>query len=531
MTRPKRRNHAIGRRWLFRVAIVLLLLPVVLFFASNLILTSSWGKDFLSKKLDQKFPTLKWSISQVRWSPWRGVSVKGLEANFANLDSKSEKSRPPAFELEEVNVKPYWGQMFRGKKLFREIIVEKPTINIPIEYLAAQSSESSIPVLSTAEPAPATSKESAEPKQTKPKSSPTKPKAKKTAPKKNNKASNKPKKSQKKNQPKAKPESKKKPKSQPTPDERRLWYRLRNANVRFYSEKTNHALQISDLNLNLPVAGPPTTGTVSWQKVTLAGRPILEKTSLPVAWKNPAWTLENQELALQLPSLESKDAAPLPLVLNLGGVLAIRSPGAPFQLAASLPPQPLPDYIIEPSSQLLVRSPSMAFKFVCKGSLPSPSLWQFDSAFAMNQLEAFSQLRGQHFLFDTAQVNLGLKNGVLHAPSIALRSERLSLLGNSQCTLNGYLLGVLRIVAAPDLSERITQVAIGSGISRGWMSHWMKPLETPDRRYRDLHFEGPLPNAQVNTGRKGQFISLPQALSLLQRFREIEVAEEVTKPS
>ena len=103
-------------------------------------------------------------------------------------------------------------------------------------------------------------------------------------------------------------------------------------------------------------------------------------------------------------------------------------------------------------------------------------------------------------------------------------------MGNGLLNIDGNLLAVLRLVSEPVIAERLTNIAIGSLASRGWTSAWFKPLETPDRLYRDLHFEGILPDATVNTGRKGEAVPLPQLIELLRNFTKHEVAEELSSP-
>ena len=252
--------------------------------------------------------------------------------------------------------------------------------------------------------------------------------------------------------------------------------------------------------------------------------------TLPIEWKSPTWTLPNQDLQFLLPQLADPSFASIPFKVRLGGSFSPRRATRDFRFQAALPPQPLPDYVLHRESRFHLRAKSASTGIVAQGSLINPNSWRADSSIALDQIEVFSEIRGQHLLFETARMRTDLLNNTLVVPTFAIRSERLSFLGNGQLHLGGYLLGVLRIVADPELAERFTNVAIGSFISRGWTSSWLFPLETPDRFYRDLHFEGFLPDAQVNTGKKGQYIPIPDLLRYLKTFTHTEVAEELPPP-
>jgi hypothetical protein len=300
---------------------------------------------------------------------------------------------------------------------------------------------------------------------------------------------------------------------------------MKDARVRLYSLTNDLSFTVSGLDASLPLAGDPTEGSFRWEKVTLNDSEIIPATSLPITWENPSWTLPRQTIALQNPHVSSGDSAS-PFELELGGQFGIRAEGLPFRFQAYLPPQNLSETLLHETSGLTTSFQNATANFSAAGHLTDPMSWQFDSLAAAQNLALFSKRRGEHFTFESAQSVTALRQGVLSAPSLELRSERLSFLANGQLHLGGYVLGVLRVVAAPDLEEKVTNVAIGSLISRGWTSHWLRPLETPDRYYRDIHVEGFLPDPLLDAGRKGEYVRWSQFQSLLQQFYQREIAEE-----
>lgn len=497
--------------WLLRVLLAIVVLLLLLFAGSNLFLSSSSGQKFLQKKLNQRTIGLQWDVSGASWSPWRGITIRKLSAKLRPSSNIPPGEHPPFFSLREAELKPYWGQLIRGKKLFREVIVDEPVLNVPLESLFALNPQQTAPTLSTeATPLPKPIAPKSIGEKTPSKKPPAEKKAhpSKPAPRKNS--------------------VKKQPNTQPTiPDEKRFWLRLRRAKVRIYSTKSNQPFLIDNLELDLPLSGPATKGQISWKNVSFDGKTLLEKTTLPIQWKHPGWELPNQKLTLLLPHYFEVDAKPTPLKFNLGGSLGFRAKGQPFKLTLALPQQPFPDYVIHRESHFHLRSKSLATGLAINGSLPRVDTWRMRSSFAMSDIEVFSELREQHFTFDSAQAQITLRNSILNAPKVSLRSEELSLLGNGQLSLNGYILGVMRIICAPELRYKFQEVAIGSHLSIGWTGHWFSPLDTPDRFYRDLHMEGPLPNAQINTGRRGEFLPLPTIIKRLRTFTSVEVAEEL----
>ncbi|MDQ8191358.1 hypothetical protein [Roseibacillus persicicus] len=488
-------------RWLVRGILAGLLLIVLLFAASNIFLATPAGRKFLQSNLERR-SGIRWQISGASWSPWNGVTVKNLAGHLKLPPDARAQPLPPLLALKEARLKPYWKDLLRGKKLFREANLVGPELNVPVELLfVVQPTTPAPPVQPAPVEQPKPPKQTGKPKPSKPR-------------------------------PKPSPTQKPKPVPPPKPpvrepDEKRFWLRVRDAKVRFYSLKIEQSLEVKGLNLDLPLAGPATNGSIAWKEVALAGQSVAGAHTLPIEWKSPVWKLANQDLALTLPSYVDPGGKGLPFTVRVGGAFAPRGGKKDFRFNASLSSQAIPDYLLHQNSQFHLRCPEVAATLSASGRLTNPDSWIADCNLGAREVEVYSELRGQHLVFDTAHARMGLRRMTLIAPDLSLRSERLSLMGNGQFHLGGYVLAVMRIVADPELADRLTRVAIGSFVSGGWTRRWFQPLETPDRLYRDLHFEGFAPNVAVNTGRKGEFIPLPTIVQHLQNFAAREVAEEL----
>lgn len=483
-----------------------LVLAVLLFLGSNLFLATGWGRGLLVKQVTRRAPRLTWAVEGATWSPWNGFSLRGLSARIPG-----NTEAPPILSLPAARLKPYWSQALRGRRIFRELVLDGPEIQLPIEALFVVRPQ---PV-----PSLVSEEESAPPPAETPPPKPTE----QEPPSPGTLAAEKP---VEKGPPRQPTSTKPTEPTEPVPDPR-LWLRIHNARVRLYSFSNPHSIAVEGLDIQLPLAGPATTGAIHWEKIALNGATLSAVTHLPIEWKDRRWILPPTPFPLTLPQLgQGEKLAPLALNTQLAGSLMVRGSGKRFTLQGYLPLQALPTYCLHDQAELIVSAQEMSANFTSSGRLSDPASWQFDSLAVVNGIDLSSWIRDQHFLFETARSKVTLRQGVIEAPLLDLRSERVSLLGNGQLSLEGYLLGVLRIVAEPELEEEITKIAIGSFLSEGWISNWMQPLETPDRYYRDLHIEGPLPDPQISIGRHGKFLALSQVRQLIQGFLDQEIAEE-----
>ena len=111
-----------------------------------------------------------------------------------------------------------------------------------------------------------------------------------------------------------------------------------------------------------------------------------------------------------------------------------------------------------------------------------------------------------------------LDGGSLRVGDLRLVGERLSFLGNGLVLSDGRMVAVLRVVADPENAGTITRIANGALLTGGWTRAWLLPLETGDRRFRDINLVGTVQKATVDVGRRGESVPVELALERMAAF-------------
>ena len=122
-------------RWRRRLLILVLGLPVLGWLGSNLVIGSGWGRAKLAGKL-QGMSGYEWSVGGAWWSPWGGVRLADLEGA---VPGARNQGYGPLLVVEELLVKAYWGRLLRGELRLREVVVEGPRGEVPLELFAAMT--------------------------------------------------------------------------------------------------------------------------------------------------------------------------------------------------------------------------------------------------------------------------------------------------------------------------------------------------------------------------------------------------------
>jgi hypothetical protein len=161
-----------------------------------------------------------------------------------------------------------------------------------------------------------------------------------------------------------------------------------------------------------------------------------------------------------------------------------------------------------------------------QGELTRPASWVGNLVAVASGLRGHHADRGEALVFGKGQVVVDLRGGVVHVADARLMGERLSVLGNGLGLMDGRAAAVVRVVADPEYSGLMTEVAIGSFLSAGWTRSWLAPLETPDRYYRDIHLQGGFPTYMVDIGRNREPLDVRRAWQLAVAFVKREQREE-----
>ncbi|MBK1834502.1 hypothetical protein [Roseibacillus ishigakijimensis] len=514
------------RRWLGFGLLLGVLAALLVFLGGNWFLTSSPGRRLLARQLERRTPALRWEVAGATWSPWQGVTVRRLSAHLRSPGGGPGADLPPLLRLREMRLQPHWREVWKGRKVFHEIGVDQPELNLPLEYLVVVQPSTTASAdsgdLASSSASERDAREDGEARENEPSvvreaggEQSAAPVAGKSGPDSGRSRSG-----------EQTARGSGEAAARPLQREDRFWLRFREARVRLYSVNSAFELTVDGLSGDLPLAGPDIGGRLAWQGLALGEHALLDAGSWTVEWREKQWIFPNREFELALGEAVGEAG----LSFRLGGAFAPRLPGKPFRVNSALDPQSLAPVVYSQWGGLRMEAAEVAAHFSAQGRLLHPQTWQAALGASAEALAVTSSQRQQTFVFDSVRLRGRLQQAVLHFPELAFRSETFSLLGNGSLALGGSTLGVLRLVAAPDLAERFTKVAVGSLVSVGWTSSWLQPLVTPDRLYRDLHFEGVHPRVVVNTGRKGEFLLVSQVVDLLGSFLTREAAEEESAP-
>lgn len=494
-------SRCLGRRskLLLRIAAGGMVLLLGAFVVSNMVLAGLVEKNL------RRRTQMRWTVARATWSPWGGIQMSGIRAEIENQKGVTVA---PVLQVARVRLDPYWTSLVQKKPKFREILVETPKGNVPIEFLSllvASGGGGAVPqvvgvsgLAADSDPVlPQDKKKGAQPgKSTK------------------KKADAKPKKQPAKSSEKKAGEQKSAGKRKVEPD-LPCRVRVRGGDLRIYSLGAGgQDLQVTGIDLDLPISGPEAEGSVKMAGArvgkSLKFGPFVQR----LHWKQPFLVCPEKVVEWQ------------GLKVRFGGRLQTR--GRPLYSVAlqampgSITELELPDWTglrvgVEEVKVVLLRS---------EGDLRRPGTWQAEMVLDVRGVQFVQKQWEVGHYFDVGQVVAVFRQGVLNVADARLRSEELSLMGNGVVAANGRVWSVLRLVASPEYTYVINRAAVGSGISRGWMRSWLQPMVTPDRWYRDVHMEGTVGQLMADVGRKRGALEIRTVLARVRSFLRGEIQEE-----
>ncbi len=195
-----------------------------------------------------------------------------------------------------------------------------------------------------------------------------------------------------------------------------------------------------------------------------------------------------------------------------------------FAVRIDIPAGELPPDVFTLSSGTGVKigAQQLSLRGALRGTLTLPSSWKGDLSINAIGVSARHGRTKQGVLFDEGRMMAVVRGGRFNLLDARLQSERLSLLGNGVLLPDGQLGAVMRVVADQDYASTLTRLAMGALWTGGWTRSWLKPMETPDRYYRDVVLEGTVNKAKINVGRKGEKMNLEQAWNQMLAFLKKE---------
>lgn len=429
------------RRLLRLLLLATLSAPILLWLVVLLALATPWPRAWLAGKLTQRtgLPT---KIGGIALSPSQGIQLKDYR-----LHLPGQAKGKPIITIPIIRLHPDW-QLLAHKKLdILSLELDSPTIDIPLEALAA-----ALP---------------------KPTTLPAKPPEPQIA------ANDTPKPTEQSPNPQATPEAA--PEAKPTVPQKPVpplqlpptrWLHIRNASVRIHSARHHRdILRVTRFTTSLPVIGKPATTTASLSSAQLLDLPPLSPTTIPIEWNGSV---------LRVPTLEQTTANGLHFTID-AYLAPVKS--LPCVIEAKLLKQAVPKTDLTADSTAQATDLTAYAQF--KGALASPASWQALLLAEAHDLQ-LSKSDTRHS-FDHATLAATLHNGILQATNIRLSSEDIAILANAAALPDGRTAANARLVTSP---ERATHIA--RDFFPTVQNIPLTPLSTPQRVALDLQAIGTL---------------------------------------
>ena len=503
-------------RLLQRAALGVVLIFLLGWIGSNLWLISPWGTGMVERKLEERFnrsPSrgtspgpdsgLKWEIGSMTWSPWNGLTVNRPRVF---LPGEAEQS---IVAVTDINIRPYWKPLLRGKLRLREITLNEPRVELSLEMLAALPSDGE--VIETPPPvAPAPPTLAAGQAQ----EIPAKPLAQFSL------ADY----AQALRPPGAGSQvlAQQKPKvEQPVPPAVKraaaglpMRLRVNGASMRLYSEsKEVDLLSVDELSLDLPLSGEDAEGHVKISGLKMPGMGVgmgigtrIDISDLPdvnqtVVWKRPRLEIEETEVDL--------GGVKLNMRVQLG--LKNTKSSLPFLVDMAIRPQQ-----VEPVAWLEQRSMHasarlVAGRFRLLGLLADPLNWKAEAVVVGEGVTVQAGQGRPRVTFDTIYLPAILHQGRLHWVGFKMLGEDFSVLGNGRLSMRGGLISITRLVASPEVAEVMEKSFRRAGMVE---KSWWYDMYTPDRKVRDLLVSGSILNPKIDAGPRHASMQLSQLMRL-----------------
>lgn len=443
------------RRWMRWLAAVILLLPFVAFGLSNLALGSSWGRDWLSSKIQSR-TTLETTIGGASWSPWNGVTFRDIRME---QPAALQPTIPePLIRISKIQVVPVWKAVAKGHLDIRSIRLTSPKVVLPLEIIShfAPPAPSPSPTSPTTESRPPVTAGPVTPPD-----SPPPPTQQDPPP----------------------------PLPIATPTTPTDFIHLENASFALVlSGSPAPIFEATEINGSLPVAGRDAESALVFPIIRLLGGDTIRDLRLPLQWRKPFLTVPSTDTTIA--GLKSKIGARLGIVSGL-----------PLALDIHAADQPITPLDLPGGHRFSAKTVSANTRF--RGLVLAPQTWQADFITAASK--PVIRTDGNETAFDQARTITVLRGGTLSCIDARISGDDVSLLGNATVLSNGKVAAVLRVVAPPE-----TAVSISSRLFPGVNARpVLSAMSTPQRVALDIEASGTLGDLRIHLGKNGPLVGHP----------------------
>ena len=455
------------RKWLWRAPLILCLLGIILWLFSNLWLISPWGRAKLAQKLSER-AGVPCEIAGAWWWP-------GIGCHVWRLESRVSEQVKTQLQVGKVFVQISWRDLLGRRLEIRELEIQQPEVIVDLDDLESLldrqrewlQSEPQIVSEPLAAPSPENVVEGVrgevkgEGIQGEVAPSDATAKAETPTPQAPTEVAKKPVVSQVAKQP--------------------VRVNLREGAFRL-QKGGKELLSFGGISLQLSLADTVQKGYVLLDEVKLLGEPVAKSLRIPLTCRGEVVSVEPREVTQG--GFRFQWAAQFHLRHRI------------FSLVMEAPLQAISNEVEE---GIVRRGVSYSISRAVaqgqlSGRLDQPASWRGQWTARAEGIQARD--RTGQVSFERGGVQLLCTQGRLIAPSVELRSEDLSLLGNGYLQSDGFACAVLRLIGSPEAANSMKMRLHPETPVQDWWADF----QTPDRKYRDLHVEGALGQWKLQQG-------------------------------
>ncbi len=461
----------------WRVAVsIFVLFFIIAYLGSLVFLNTSSVKSKLKHRFHQKTNS-DWTIGKILWVPFGDISVNDLHTSMGE----------GGIQIESITLEPSWGQLFKGSLEVTEATVSKADIDLDLKWLAENSSNIDEIII---EPQPDPTPKP--PRQT----------------------------TQSDKQPASKPEVKTQPNPAPQPEKAspqeivpiqtpNRWLKIQKMDLTLrYGNKIVE--NISDLSATIPIAGKPETGEL---KFKFLGDDYVQK----ITWDG------------QIIKAEENRGKFMDVDFQWRAICGIKQMGLPFAFECLIPQQKLNLVLDKPNIHLSITADKVMSHFSLQGGLKNPDSWRgILNVATENTTIIENQKTHKRMNFNQMRFIASLKNGAFHFPVAEAIGHKTSILTNGFIHKNLYSYGTLRIIANHEARDTFERVYRGADLveENQIPFYFLSPLDTPDRVYCDIFWDGKLTDLEVYHHRSLHWRPVNSLLRKLLKFKNNELHED-----
>lgn len=305
------------------------------------------------------------------------------------------------------------------------------------------------------------------------------------------------------------------PKKQIEVFEHDAWLNVSGGELRVRGKSGNVLVELAGVNADVPYGGQDLEGKVACALFRTKGANVLQDASFIIQKKGPNILLKETDLHV--------------LGLQLRPALRVaRGIDRRFYFLADLQAKPQNAELTIHRNDFAVSTGVENFQMRIRGGgrIDKPLTWIGEAFLQTGVVRVKESHRESEVFFEGAQSLARLQRGVLHVPGFELRGEDISIMANGALLMDARGFGVVRLVTSPEKKGWIDKLTQGSRVFQNVRGSIMSPLDTVDRFYLDLEFDGTVFEPAMRVNGKTDWQPVWATLEQLSSFVKEERLEE-----